>query len=133
MDTNRSDFEKWFHSFREEMGFRQLFVSDEYFAPLICGIAQVEAFENTYINSVFSSFASLKAALEKVGLIDPLNFSLYANEDYSKVIIFFFDDVGDLDKIKVYPNLKDTSFYAYEHIKENEEECIKFIEECLFL
>lgn len=129
MDNKETDFDKWFHDFRHERNFRKVFVTDKDFAPLICGIAQIEAFENKFIDSVFGSFVSCKVALEKAELNDPLNFTLWINKDYSKAIIFYFESNGELDKIKVYPDLKANSFICYCQIKGNEQESIEFIEQ----
>ena len=123
------DFDRWFRSFSDEKCFHQVFVTDKNFTPLICGIAQIEAFENRYINSVYSAFLNCKDALEKAELDDPLDFTLWVNDDYSKAIIFFFESNGQLNKIKVYPNLKNNSFYCYQQINSNEEDCINFIKE----
>lgn len=128
MDNKEADFNKWFHDFRHERDFHEVFVTDKNFAPLICGIAQVEAFENRFINSVFSSFTSCKAALEKAELSDPLEFQVWTNKDYSKVIIFFFENNGGISKIKVYPDLKSNSFKCYCQIGGNEQQSIEFIE-----
>lgn len=129
MNIKETSFDKWFHGFCEERNFDRVFVTDKDFAPLICGIAQIEAFENRFIDSVFSAFATCKDALERAGLNDPLTFELWTNEDQSKAIILFFKTNGELDKIKIYPDLKSSSFYCYQQTECNEEERIRFVEE----
>lgn len=125
------DFCKWFYEFKEKRNFYRVFASDTDYASLICGIAQIEAFENRLINSVFSAFAHNKDALKNVGLDDPLIFSLWINEDYSKAIIFFYNDKDEVEKIKVYPDLKSSSFKCYCQEYGNEQESIDFIEQCI--
>lgn len=129
MKNKEMSFDKWFHIFCKERNIGRVFVTDKDFAPLICGIAQIEAFENRFINSAFSAFATCRDALERAGLNDPLTLELWTNEDYSKAIILFFETNGELDKIKIYPDLKSSSFYCYQQTKYNEEERIKFVEE----
>lgn len=129
MNSKEADFDKWFINFSKQRDFNRIFVSDEIFTPLVCAIARIETFENSYITSLYSSFAYNVRMLRKAKLSDPLSFALYANRDYSKAIICFFESNGEMNKIKVYPDLKSISFKCYCQENSSEQENIDFIEQ----